>query len=275
MNKSDSQTPGIALNPEEQNLVFNYLILRLTVGLIAFALPPGVVIITARITSSISASYHTLSRDIFVGFLFVIGALLWAYNGHRPDLTEEQVSNFWKRMDQFWNGAAKFRVAELKVEERVISAIGGFAAVGAALFPTACDTCTIDATARVHITSAVILFSTIAYFCLVGFAAQVKNATAAEVKKQRRARIYSFCGWGIVVAMIGLVVTQVALPVAARNAWPFTFVAETIALWLFGFSWMTASKVFSWLADEDEQLKMSLPGQKDASQGVLDQPQAA
>ena len=75
--------------------------------------------------------------------------------------------------------------------------------------------------------------------------------------------------------MIGLIVTQVALPLTARNAWPFTFVAETIALWLFGFSWMTASKVFSWLADEDEQLKMSLPGKKDASQGVLDQAQAA
>jgi hypothetical protein len=275
MNKSASETSEIALNPEEQNLVFNYLILRLFVGLIAFVLPPVVVIITARITSSISASYHTLARDFFVGFLFVIGALLWAYNGHRPDLSEEQVSDFWKRLDQFWNGAAKFRVAELKVEERVISAIGGFAAVGAALFPTACDTCAIDATARVHITSAVILFSTIAYFCLVGFAAQVKNANAAEVKKKRRARVYSFCGWGIVVAMIGLMVTQVALPLTARNAWPFTFVAETIALWLFGFSWMTASKVFSWLADEDEQLKMSLPGQKDAGQGVLDQAQAA
>jgi hypothetical protein len=275
MTTSASETPGIALNPEEQNLVFNYLILRLIVGMIAFALPPEVVIITARITSSISASYHTLARDVFVGSLFVIGALLWAYNGHRPDLSVEKVSDFWKRLDKFWNGAAKFRVAELKVEERVISAIGGFAAVGAALFPTTCDTCTIDAPARVHAISAVILFSTIAYFCLVGFAAQVKNATAAEVKKRRRARIYSFCGWGIVVVMIGLVVTQVALPVAVRNAWPFTFVAETVALWLFGFSWMTASRVFSWLADEEEQLKMSLPGQKDARQEVLDQAQAA
>jgi hypothetical protein len=52
-------------------------------------------------------------------------------------------------------------------------------------------------------------------------------------------------------------------------------VAETVALWLFAFSWMTASRVFSWLADEEEQLKMSLPGKKDASQGVLDQTQAA
>jgi len=275
MTTSASETPMIALNPEAQNLVFNYLILRLIVGMIAFVLPPGVVIITAQITSSISASYHTLARDVFVGSLFVIGALLWAYNGRRPDLTEEQVSDFWKGLDKFWNGAAKFRIAELKVEERVISAIGGFAAVGAALFPTACDSCTMDMKARIHVISAVILFSTIAYFCLVGFAAQVKNPKATEVKKKRRARIYSFCGWGIVIAMLGLVVTQVAMPVAARNELPFTFVAETVALWLFGFSWMTASKVFSWLADEEEQLKMSLPGKKDTKQGVLDQAQAA
>jgi hypothetical protein len=39
MKKSTSETPGPAVNPEEQNLVFNYLILRLIVGLIAFALP--------------------------------------------------------------------------------------------------------------------------------------------------------------------------------------------------------------------------------------------
>ncbi len=131
--------------------MFNYLILRLTVGLIAFALPcPGVVIITARITSSI---HRVLSHARPRYFRWVLicdwRASLVLQRAADLDLTEEQVSDFWKRLDQFWNGAANFRVAELKVEEQVISAIGGFAAVGAALFPTACDTCTIDVTAHV------------------------------------------------------------------------------------------------------------------------------
>ena len=59
----------------KQKLVFDYRALRLTVGLVAFGLPIVTWLISSASISSISASYHTGARDIFVGSIFVIGAL--------------------------------------------------------------------------------------------------------------------------------------------------------------------------------------------------------
>ena len=275
MTTSGLKAQKTILNPEAENLVFSPYTLRLIVGFIAFALPPFVIVITATITSSISASYHTNARDVFVGLLFVIGAFLLAYNGRSRTLHPNEVGKFWQVLDKFWNGAIEFRLGMRKIEERVVSLIGGFAAICAALFPTACDFCGNDIKSRLHMVAAVILFSTIAYFCLVAFGGQVKDATDKEVKKKRRARIYSFCGWGITVVMLGLVAAQFMVPVTARNVWPITFLAETIALGLFGISWMTASKIFTWLADEEEQHKMSLDSVKDTGKVLLDQAQTA
>jgi len=276
MATSEPKAQKTILNPEAENLVFSPYTLRLIVGFIAFALPPFVIMITAEITSSISASYYTNARDVFVGLLFVIGAFLLAYNGRSRDLTPDTVGKFWQDLEKFWNGAIEFRIGMRKIEERVVSLIGGVAAICSALFPTACDSCGNEIKFRIHIAAAVILFSTIAYFCLVAFRGQVKDATDKEVKKKRRDRIYSFCGWGIIVVMLGLIAMQFTMPVLARNTWPpITFLAETVALGLFGISWMTASKIFIWLADEEEQHKMSLDGMKDEEKILLDQVQTA
>ncbi|MEO5888515.1 MAG: hypothetical protein ABIQ77_12725, partial [Anaerolineales bacterium] len=234
-----------------------------------------VIIITAEITSSISASYYTDARDVFVGLLFVIGAFLLAYNGRSRDLAPDTVGKFWQGLSKFWSGAIEFRIAMRKMEERVVSLIGGVAAICAALFPTACYPCGNNIKFRIHIVAAVILFSTIAYFCLVAFRGQVKDATDKELKKKRRARIYSFCGWGIILVMLGLIAMQFTMPVLASTWPPITFLAETVALVLFGISWMTASKIFIWLADEEEQHKMSLDGVKDTGKVLLDQAQTA
>ena len=64
--------------------VFDYRALRLLMGLIAFTLP-FVVILFSSVDdlSSISASYHTKARNVFVGLLFVVSAfflgLQWAF----------------------------------------------------------------------------------------------------------------------------------------------------------------------------------------------------
>ena len=66
------------------NPVFDYRALRLFVGIIAFALPFVVIVLSPVPLSSISASYFTEARDAFVGMLFFVWAFLCAYNGHRP-----------------------------------------------------------------------------------------------------------------------------------------------------------------------------------------------
>ena len=276
MATSGSKAQKTILNPEAENLVFSPYTLRLIVGFIAFALPCIVISITATITSSISASYYTNARDVFVGLLFVIGAFLLAYNGRSRDLDQHTVGKFWQELGKFWSGAIKFRIGMRKIEERVVSLVGGVAAICAALFPTACHLCGNEIKFRIHIVAAVILFSTIAYFCLVAFKGQVRDATDKELKKKRRGRIYSFCGWGIIVVMLGLIAMQFTIPVLAGNtSLPITFLAETVALGLFGVSWMTASKIFTWLADEEEQHKLSLDDRKETGKALLDQAQTA
>lgn len=69
------------MKTSDSGAVFDYRALRLFVGLVALGLPEVVAFISSTPLSSISASYYTEARDIFIGSLFVIGALLWAYNG--------------------------------------------------------------------------------------------------------------------------------------------------------------------------------------------------
>ena len=86
----------------KENLVFDYRTLRGIVGGIAFSFSGVVVVLARTITSSISSSYHTQARDVFVGFLFIIGTLLVAYKGHEHPRTNSDKENFWNTIKNFW-----------------------------------------------------------------------------------------------------------------------------------------------------------------------------
>jgi hypothetical protein len=145
-----------------EKLVFNFRTLRLIIGALAFAFPCAVIALTGRITTSISASYHEpQTHDIFVGFLFVIGALLVSYKGHKLLVANTAGSKLW--------------VLAKRYQEDLISLLGGLAAIATALFPTTCDTCTPDMIGRIHTTGAVILFATVVYFCLIAFLRSVNE----------------------------------------------------------------------------------------------------
>jgi hypothetical protein len=147
---------------ENDNPVFDYRSLRLAVGALAFGLPGLVYILAGRITTSISASYHELAtRDIFVGSLFVIGILLIAYKGHLQGEPRAEGVGAWE-----WFRSFKWIH---RYQEDLISTIGGAAAITAALFPTACDTCDLDRAAYIHMVSAFILFANVVYFCIIAF----------------------------------------------------------------------------------------------------------
>jgi len=270
---------GPAKTQEDKDIVFDPKTLRLFVGLIAFWLPWAVIFFAARVTSSISASYHTNVRDVFLGALFVIGALFLAYNGHRVVLDEKNVGWFWRWLARFWKGAVQFRIRERTYEERFVSLVGGTASILAAVFPTACDGCTAGLAARVHGVSAAVLFSGVVYFCLVGFLDQVKHALWTTWqqggKAKLRAWIYLICGVSIMVIMVAAVVAPHALTEEIARGRSIMFWAETAALALFGFAWMTASKFLRFLVDDEtEQLKLvkvkrqSRARQQEASSGA-------
>lgn len=208
----------------EQKLVFDYRALRLTVGLVAFGLPIVTLLISSSPIPSISASYHTEARDVFVGALFIIGALLLAYNGHTP-------------------------------QEKWFSKGASLAAVIAAIFPTTCNNCQSDIKSIIHYVAAIVLFSTIAYFCLGPFR---KNTKGQKGKKGRRAVIYLVCGLIIVASMLGIGALQLILSDVTKKALAITFVGEFIALWAFGVAWIVAGKVIPPLVDQEDMLSLSL-----------------
>jgi len=219
------------MKTSDPDAVFDYRALRLFVGLVALGLPEVVAFISSTPLSSISGSYHTEARDIFVGSLFVIGALLWAYNG---------------------------REATGKIRwDKIMGKVGSLAAFCAAIFPTSCDGCGVSLQSTIHYVAAVILFSAVAYFCWA-FRNSAKASLTQDKKAVRRVMIYSVCLIAIFVSMLGAGAAQLTLSVATRETLYVTFYAELVAMLAFGVAWIVAGKVLPPLVDDDERLKLSL-----------------
>src|SRR5262245_27666032 len=120
----------MTVSKSNESLVFNSRTLRLIIGALAFAFPSTVILLTGKVTTSISASYHEVeTRDVFVGFLFIIGTLLIAYKGHLQGRPK-------RKSEHLWDWILSFKWVKVYQEE-LISTIGGLAAIFTALYPTA------------------------------------------------------------------------------------------------------------------------------------------
>lgn len=78
----ESEAQQAIAESRPRQMIFNYHQLLLMVGIVAFALPVIVRYRSSTPLTSISASYYTEAHDIFVGFLFVIAVVFFAYNGY-------------------------------------------------------------------------------------------------------------------------------------------------------------------------------------------------
>ena len=243
----------------EHDINFDYRELRLMVGVIAFLLPVVVILITFKVSPSISAYYHSNARDVFVGLMFVIGALLIAYKGHNK--TEEWVSSF---------GGVTAVVTALfptNCNNKLFPS-----ACSADIVPTICGSCGTTFNVTIHTIGAFLTFSVIVYFCLIAFLRRVVEKIDKDskptvslvinhalkrgekdysqfIKQIRRLRIYLVCG--LLMALILLISVYVSF---TDEASVILFWGESFALVLFGIAWMTASK-FWFLGDEDEKKK--------------------
>lgn len=204
---------------------FNYQYQRLMIGVSAFLLPVLVMIVGCDDLPSISASYHTHARDIFVGCLVAVGALMIPYQGEKGENTSE-----------YW--AAK---------------VGGFSASVVALVPTACPTdseeaykCFLNfecsrANETVHLTFAAIVFISLFVLCVV-FRNRAKKKHTGN--SQKRAHIYLACMIGIVVGFILIALYKFNIKLLGDTTF---FWAEAIMLFSFSLAWLTASKlIFLW-----------------------------
>jgi hypothetical protein len=209
----------IKVKLEEEQQSFSSAMIRLFVGIVAFALPIMVSIIVAFAPlTSISASYYTLARDMFVGLLFALGLCLFAYRGNDR-------------------------------KENLFTTIGGLAAWTAALSPTACDGCPIASPSILHMVGGLTLFFITGYICLGQLykKASVKNWDKAQL----RAKWYKRLGWGIFFCWGILIILGILGAFKIITSAPTTvFWGELLMLWMFGIAWAIAAKWIHYFVDE-------------------------
>ena len=194
--------------------------IKLIVGVVALSLAGLTNVFAETPITSISASYYEAgwSQTIFIGFLFAIAAFLLAYNGFsRPEM--------------------------------VLTKVAAVAGLGVALFPCECDGHD-ELVPFVHGASAAIMFLILAFLCY-GFFQRAREKGHMEANV--RATIYAACGISIVASIIVLA-SDYALGGALTARVPrLTFFGEAAGLISFGFSWLTASRVFPLVTRPDER----------------------
>lgn len=201
----------------ERSLVFSYLTLRKTIGLLGIALPfvlslGTLILFHTGIQSSISSYYHTGMRDVFVGTLCVIGFFLLSYKGY-------------ERSDD------------------IAGDLGCLFAVGVALFPTTPDVAAASGArliGYVHLAFAALFFLTLIYFSLFLFTKTDPNKSPSRRKMQRN-KVYKACGYSMGICLL-LIIIYSFLPdtmASFLKAYKPVYWFETIAILAFGISWFT------------------------------------
>jgi hypothetical protein len=219
--EGDSQMPDTKREADNL-LVISFLSLRKAVGIIGLLLPfvvalGNMLLDGGALETSISAYYYTVMRDVLVGSLCAIGVFLFSYRGY-------------DRNDQ------------------IAGKVASVTAIAAALFPTnPKDALTGSWTGRIHFTSAVILFLTLAVFSLVLFRKTDPNKPMTTKKKQRN-RVYVVCGVLILVSIAGAGISFLFRSSAFFVLYTPVFWFESLAVVSFGVSWLTKGEAI--LADE-------------------------
>ncbi len=200
--------------------------LMLCIGLLAFALPI-LLILTAvvldgceLVQNSISAYYHTVSRNLFVGSICSIAFCLFAYKGYSD-------------LDNLLANAAS--ILALGVAFLPTSVSGPF---------TDCLQNAIDMKliGKLHFISAGALFILLGIFSAFIFTKSGGNMTDS---KRRRNLIFRVCGYLIFACIVLLTAYFLFLKDRFLNLADMrpVFWIETICLWSFAVSWLTKSGI--------------------------------
>ena len=199
----------VMVNGTATSLFVSQRTLRLVVGALSMALPSVVAIWgfglcgCFEIQESISHYYDLRTRDAFVGILFVIAIFMFAYQGYEDDANDDFAGNL---VCIFALGVALFPISGASWEQVV------------------------------HVASALGLFSTLAYFCLVLF---TKSGPTRTPKKEKRNRVYVACGWTMVVSILLAGLASWLLDAETIAAIKPVFYLESIAIGAFSISWFT------------------------------------
>jgi len=198
--------------------------LRLGVGLVGILLP--ILLIAGNwlagdkviVPSSMSGSYYTSTRDLFVGSLCALGVFLIGYR-------------------------------HTKVQDRC-TWFAGLCAIAVAFAPTAPTPPKTEAhwVNYLHHAAAGALIFMLGLFCIVVFTdfskragnlAQWATQTQDSLRHHRLSGLYLLCG-AIVFASGGLALYTGLRPTAWSTGWPSLYCFEAIAVFAFGLAWVWA-----------------------------------
>jgi hypothetical protein len=165
---------------------------------------------------TISAYYHTMMGDVFVGFLCAYAMFLFAYAGY--DKSDSRPSN-----------------------------LAGFLALGIVLFPADLGAVVRGCTMRgwytnetIHLICAASFFLVLTYFSLFQFT-KTHSGQAPQGQKMKRNRVYKVCGYVMLACLALIALYRLWLdgvfPQLSRIK-P-VFILESLALLAFGVSWLT------------------------------------
>ncbi len=201
--------------------VISYRTLRRGVGVLGMGLPfilaIGAFIIAGdTIQDSVSAYYHTVMGDVFVGILFSIGFFLFSYKGYEGD------------------------------EDNIVSNLSWLFAIGVALFPTTPtkpeqvaaieNLNVVNNIGNVHLVFAALFFLTLVYFALFLF---TKSAGTLTQKKKQRNIVYRVCGVIMLVSLILIAIFKIFFgDMAFVDDLNLVFWLEAVAIEAFGVSWL-------------------------------------
>jgi len=200
--------------------------LMLSIGVLAFIFPILLIIASMivgdceSIQGSISAYYHTISRNLFVGTLCAISFCLFAYKGYSET-------------------------------DNLLATVAASLALGVAFFPTPVDisgtNCITESVSNglignLHFISAALLFVLLGYFSAFLF-----TKSKGEMTKQKAIRnsIFKVCGYSIFafILLIAAYILKLKELIPSLVEIRPIFWLETLALWAFSFSWLTKSGV--------------------------------
>lgn len=211
------------------DLVLSFLSVRRAIGVLGYFLPLALLIYGSfsplGIPESISSSYYTPMREIFVGTLFAQAVFLWSYVGYPGP-------------GKLINDYTVSRVASISVALVALAPTSFEKADPAEISPAMCTLlqCLMgeNSAALLHIAAAFTFFIALAVFCLVLFV----QGDETKSEKRKSNQIYRICGWLILISvgLIGLLFAT-GLKDQLANFRP-VFWLEFVATFAFATSWM-------------------------------------
>ncbi len=209
---------NVTIDPKDARMyVISYNTLRKAVGVLGIILPIllvlGVFILDRQHQplNSISSYAHTKMENGFVGIMCAVALFMFSYLGHDK-----------------WDNIAGH--------------LAGIFALGIAFFPNN----TADPLMWrniVHLTSALLFFTTLICFSLVLFTKTDQELMSAQ--KKNRNLVYKICGYAMIAFIVLITIYMAALKgkVSWLDKLEPVFWLESLMLLAFGISWITKGQV--------------------------------